>query len=1554
MIPSPRGNGHFGRTASRIIAAFIAMMTVFSAVLVSVSYYTTENPGSSFSKAVSSIASSTSYADTDCDKANDDNIIYKQFKKEACKKRNEDKSLSDPLGQLTSDNNSYATSSSNIMSVIFKRILNPMYYLNDDVNTDNADSWQGECSGLGDNYSTSLSSAHCDIPGIFTEALQDVATLIQPQGIQNGEKKSAKTAWGIGVPVSLLPTDDVPVVASDRVYKYTGLETFGYNLQWTRYNGEWDYIKVYSSARLKTAMGIGDAISVTFKGLWTGMKSAANGVYNDIASSFGNDDYNKMAEGLTDGGSDSTDSGESTGYVWASSALNGYEENAVKKESWYRPTFVSTTVYGARSLTDFEVAALSKIKINDIWNQNMNSILSKYKVDRDSLETESAVPSAPNKTTSDSKDDDGGYEKWSVWKERNQKSIDWAKTNINLDVVKYDAVPGTAMDKYNQMKSDWSTASKDWVQTKIDSAKSANFGSIVSDIVNVVKADNDSLFTSKNTIYCADENNQPVGVSTSPLVQAAVSNGLRNPGKEALNDAGEWQCGGNVRPTIVGGLFGSSGTEAQKKKHVDTRRTAWRGLDIFYGIVGSKIDWLSSKILGISQWISMIMNELVSWSFEPILKEIGFRSLATTIIISFRETIYMNLMMIFLAFAMLSIIVKFLKMQWTASFQEIGMTVLTVALGVIVLYMPDLMFTLVDDVPSAIERSTMAAVFSGNGTDKICTATGSAKNTSSASDIVDLFGKSTGFNPDGEIRTMQCDLWEVFVLNPWSYGQFGTSINQLYANGKESQGLDNAGTLKVSADVAKIVGDAGVNLGGGDNVNNWGIYQLAHQLSGTSTTEDNSAYADVLDKNLYRIVDAQAGPDNAAGRDTSHFSDWVGSVSSRTMVSLLSLIASGFGLVAIGGLALKKIEFSILGSLLLVFLPFMMLIGILPGSGRMKLKNYAFEILSLAIKRIFTVLLLSVGIEILLSAVSSTSSFGVAILGVCVICMIIIFYGRELTDLITMKIGEKTGSFGNFEQEASAYMRSNPVVTSAMDTLHATTIGTIGAGLGYAMTGSLRNPNRNSAKLGRAIEEGGEESVKNFNKRSAKLYKAYNEADTPQKRDAIAAQIKTLQAKKRESDDYYSSLNRLSFDSFKKRKALVDAWNDPDSMTKEQKKLHDMIMINEPSLSSEISQRVGANKSRKKFQRLREGRISTSIETINVINAEERRQIAMAKDQLMVSVDDSKESLRINDDLLSGFGDHALLAQAVHSSQDADFRDIIPGLDEHATAHERSIARYALNKVIEQSDLDDNQVEMLKDGIAMSDLKDSLENDKKRNLEQIYGSSYTKAKNLADSKEGKNMLKDAYETKRAEYSVADGIKDKKAKKIVLDNADAKYAKVKNKLNEYKKMEDDWVTQHNKNLADIDASKDDTMSDAAYERLVNKENDLADSMLNIDDTLNDINTYRDFVNAHKDKTEYSDIKKAFDRQKILNARIGDENDPDDETMRLTDDQSDRMKDLKDKADTVRFRKTDIGHNARVANEIPNPVEGAKRIRDAFGRGHQARKAKREFRRGDDKQ
>lgn len=954
------------------------------------------------------------------------------------------------------------------------------------------------------NDKPNLANPNCDIPGLGSEGFQDFIALIDGHGIRNGERQASQSPYSLGVATSLLPTDDVPFDVSNQPYKYTGLELFGYNLRWSEYNGEWDHVKVLSAVRFTSSMTFVQGLQTIGQAMVEGAQAAAGELGKEIGGKFEKGDilggilafFNPFTYFAAINKAIST-----MMYRIIANITNSFEFSATADGKWYRPYFINETVYGARTLSIGEKTNILVTKVNKSVKtvfSKLDSLAKETKFDEKAIRDKVTMPEddyqsnpappAGNATGTATYVAPQQDKDWKSYCDEHKDEFNNIKKYTGIDAWTF--VPEGSKntqkisnkDRYEGIKKGIDKAIKNMIDTHKSNNKKKAYEKVKNSLYDNVKNSVIQPFFNQPEsvwLYCVDKAGNPDGQPADPDVLADVKKGrINNPGMEAYDKDGNYRCKQNIRPTIIGGVFGSSRKDPSGQ-YIDSRRSMWRGVDLIKLLIGNQIDMIGASMFGIAQNVTMLTNTVIGACFEPILEKFGLKDLLLKWISKLRETIYFQLIVFFISIAGVVVILRFLSGHPITSFQKIASIILSFGLGVVLLVAPARLFTIVDDIPTAIERGLAGAIFDASGEDIICEASGTPKNTVSTTPIFQhLFG-SSDFNPDAQIRKMQCRVWEVFVANPWSYGQWGVNLNKLWANGyakTQKIGSDStaSGQLEVDSDTQQLVGDAPVNMGGGTIAHNWGLYQMAMMGSGSITTEDPTRPSKILDHNMYRIVDLQAGPSNGKGKYTKYLQTWSGRSNNKLMIGFMSLGLSIVGLLVLGQLALKKLEFTLVTVLMLIVSPVIFLIGVIPGKGNLKMRQYLLELLGYIVKRIMVVVMLAFGLEMMCEiSMGSGSNWLTSFLGCFMVLLMLYNYVPDMLKSIVGSISPSAGGWNNsLSSMGSSVFANNPGLMAAKDTVK----NAFRAGAGAMIGGIL------------AGRSGGSNSFKNISMRMMKDY----------------------------------------------------------------------------------------------------------------------------------------------------------------------------------------------------------------------------------------------------------------------------------------------------------------------------------------------------------------------------------------------------------------------------------------------------------------------------------
>ena len=899
---------------------------------------------------------------------------------------------------------------------------------------------------------------NCDVPNILTEFMQTVTALLIPTGPQGAELNQAEVAFGFGLPSTIPGNGTVPVKAGERSVKYTALELFGYNLKYSNYRGEWDDIKVMTSARMLSNFGVMDSLRL-------GVATVVNGIVGGVSEG-----VSRALDGLGRGDLLGAIGGFFSGLFegGASAAVNTVldtsDMNVFNTNAWYRVDY-GATLYRARELNQTEIAAIIQARLAAMLKLTApdkadlpedfvkiqagppkpkeaisKCMAYKYTVttaaDGTQTRTKSGSPVEIKDPTNPpgginegdckaiaaaepynddnptwSKDGTQKQEKIADWKVTNKSTFDTAsKYNLKCEIANEDGGDRQAnLDAfYACWTSTWNSVKEEvkkqnqhsenqaWLNTALGQAAISKFFS---------KPEN-NFNAPWNRFVCTDMNGKDIQDANGQPRMLFKVNGDYNP-----------SCV-KVRPPIQNGYYGNGYTDATPggRPGVDTRTEALAHYSIFDLVFGAPFIWGNSSSLGnwgltTATFFTQASNAVIDLAFSPILQKLGLDTKIVSIIEAFRDSIYFPFISLIVALAGLTILLQAgRRRDYTTAFKDLALVVGTFMLGVLILFNPKGLLKVVDELPSQVETGIIGTIFNVGlqEDDGVCSA---AQNIG-ASGETDLSGNALNFSPRASIRTLECEIWRTFAFNPWVMGQWGTTYDNLYANGHASAG---GKTLKNTN--GSLVGDAGVVMGGGKTVHNWALYQLDATTAGSSTTKDLTVSTGSTPRDFYRIVDAQAGPNNGAGTDSRYFEAWSGKLSgSRNTIGFMAGVVSIVGFITIAAYSIVKIEITLLTAIMLLLLPIFLLLGLHPTFGRVKLKQYTGTIITLMVQRIVLVTLLAVMLKILTAVSLATQNYFIGGLLAAGICAAFLNYRKEIFGLITNSISTKTG--GLFAQDS--------------------------------------------------------------------------------------------------------------------------------------------------------------------------------------------------------------------------------------------------------------------------------------------------------------------------------------------------------------------------------------------------------------------------------------------------------------------------------------------------------------------------------------------------------
>lgn len=531
-------------------------------------------------------------------------------------------------------------------------------------------------------------------------------------------------------------------------------------------------------------------------------------------------------------------------------------------------------------------------------------------------------------------------------------------------------------------------------------------------------------------------------------------------------------------------------------------------------ILATALNSVANGLFNITKLIVSVTIAFVGFSFSDIVHTMGLDN-----VIGGQSGMFKNLFngvfMPLVVFAFLTtgaylIYNGVFKGRYRESFNSVARSFLIFAIAIVVGMHPAQAMTLPN---KAIVWFQSVIVLSLNsqiaGGDDMCATDIGQVN----SKIIESQGKSEQGVLDEAAQNIRsvvsCRMWQVLLLKPWAEGQFGTDINNLWANGnKPGWAPENAQELGNSNN--DMVGSAEVPLGEGKSIHNWGVYQISTQTNAHWVTSGNGTRVKPINGvagDWYRIVDALANYDEEDAKEkpsdnaeeitykvpkesnkvSPYWDTWVGnSVASRYTSALSSILVAALVCASMALFAGWASVYTIGLAILLGFAPLFMLLACWAGRGWEIFKGWAELTVKTGLSRIVVGILLVFNILIVnnILNMANTLSWG-KMITLLMILTVIMFKGRE-------KITEMFAAvqFGGVNMASTASRvtdRTKNIVMAPVKTSGRFATSAVGGGVGAR---------REGGSFMRGMGAGAVQEFKNMTYRSGMLRDARTTYDT--------------------------------------------------------------------------------------------------------------------------------------------------------------------------------------------------------------------------------------------------------------------------------------------------------------------------------------------------------------------------------------------------------------------------------------------------------------------------
>lgn len=311
---------------------------------------------------------------------------------------------------------------------------------------------------------------------------------------------------------------------------------------------------------------------------------------------------------------------------------------------------------------------------------------------------------------------------------------------------------------------------------------------------------------------------------------------------------------------------------------------------------------IANFLFSITKTIVALNNTFIELSFSNVAKDMGLDTVASDIMSNLLNGLFKSLAVMMIGLTGAYMVWKgLLKRQFMEALKDLARVLVCFFLGFLMMAMPTTFSNLPNDVGVGLQYIVMSAMTNTiqGSSSEICSTTVTAAtvkkdpntqivkngkiNTAGIQKWMGDLSSATG-------RTLSCQYWRIFAVIPWSIGQYGTDISNLYADGYVESGGKEINPNGVQGD---WVGSAAVPVGDGQVLHNWAIYQISAQSknhipstiadakTGKIANENKVSYSNVdqlqksgriidnTDGDWWRVVDAVSGYDTVSSDDGS-------------------------------------------------------------------------------------------------------------------------------------------------------------------------------------------------------------------------------------------------------------------------------------------------------------------------------------------------------------------------------------------------------------------------------------------------------------------------------------------------------------------------------------------------------------------------------------------------------------------------------------------------------------------------------------------------------------
>lgn len=331
-----------------------------------------------------------------------------------------------------------------------------------------------------------------------------------------------------------------------------------------------------------------------------------------------------------------------------------------------------------------------------------------------------------------------------------------------------------------------------------------------------------------------------------------------------------------------------------------------------------------------------------------------------------------------------------IKKQFRASLSGLLWAFLSFAMGIFVITQPHVFAKAPQRINGAISNCILEAFNGGN-----CMSTGSSVSRDPKNALCSSFAGTASRDDQKQLSlsSLTCNIYKGFSLDRWSEQMFGYSFDELYTMDSPHSNIPNYTSpsgqplpggpaaycvhLQSNEPPSRIRATTTFN---GQQVCNIALAYMANRTAGNY---GNTA-------TMEHIVAVAAEDPVMWGAMTGEGRDITGSA------VFISIMAAAISFIP---LAIYGFAYSLTASLLIIFAPIFLLIGIHPGRGKRIFLGYLESLVSAHLKFMATGLMLIVMISIYGAVISGTSAFVGMILSI-IFAFTFVLYRKEIVNLI--------------------------------------------------------------------------------------------------------------------------------------------------------------------------------------------------------------------------------------------------------------------------------------------------------------------------------------------------------------------------------------------------------------------------------------------------------------------------------------------------------------------------------------------------------------------------